>query len=146
MGYELYNETSFNHEKQILLQLRIWPLILHLAENYGWKPAGTVWGYLDKPENVVWDGNYWSNDFQMVTEDDAANLGEALESAIKDMHYANLTKKTPKLEYEKWYSTIDDAFNDNDYSNEKLFIYLDRYIFAIQNIINMCKEGHFYIS
>jgi hypothetical protein len=72
-----------------------WREILMLAYEYGWKPAGTeagAWidpetGELNKqlsPDPDEWDGDYFSNSFQWVTEEDAASIADALERALKD--------------------------------------------------------------
>jgi hypothetical protein len=69
---------------------------LELAYDYGWKPAGTVpgeWiipetGEVDKrlsPDPDEWDGNYVTNDFQWVTDKDAAHIADALEKALDDI-------------------------------------------------------------
>jgi hypothetical protein len=72
-----------------------WYQVLELAYEYGWKPAGTEpgqWcdpetGELDEqlsPDPDEWDGTYFSNDHQWVTDEDAANIADALERALED--------------------------------------------------------------
>lgn len=81
-----------------------WREMLKVAYEYGWKPAGTEpgeWidpetGELDKrlsPDPDEWDGNYFSNDCQWVTEEDAAHIADALERALKDMPACNTDEK-----------------------------------------------------
>ncbi len=76
-----------------------WRSVLELAYEYGWKPAGTepgAWadpetGELDKqlsPDPDEWSGTYFSNDFQWVTEEDAAGIADALEHALKDTPFS----------------------------------------------------------
>ena len=73
-----------------------WSKILKLASEYGWKPRGTEperWhdaatGRLCEqlsPNPDEWDGSYSSNDFQWVTDEDAANIAYALEQALDDI-------------------------------------------------------------
>src|SRR5215204_7497515 len=73
-----------------------WCKVLKLAYGYGWKPQGTEpaqWydenGELVKqisPDPDEWDGNnYFSSDFQLVTEEDAANIADALQQALDDI-------------------------------------------------------------
>jgi hypothetical protein len=79
-----------------------WRAILELAHEYGWEPAGTK-----PPEFIVyapdgvtvdevatrswrqryanWDGGYFSNDYQVVCDEDAANIADALERALDDV-------------------------------------------------------------
>jgi hypothetical protein len=60
-GYECLNESG-------------WSSCFDLAIKYGWQPAGTA-----PPDDCdVWNGGYFSNDFQKVEDSDARALGEAL--------------------------------------------------------------------
>src|SRR5215210_2459479 len=68
--------------------------LLGLAYEYGWKPCGTEpgqWydenGELNEqmsPDPEKWSGRYFSNDYQWVTDEDAANIADALERALED--------------------------------------------------------------
>ena len=76
MGFDLKSETG----QEIQWTGVYWRLMLPLAEQYGWRPAGTV-----QPEGVPpeeWDGEYLTNDGQLVTEGDASALAEAIAKAI----------------------------------------------------------------
>jgi hypothetical protein len=59
-----------------------WLEVLAIAEEYGWKPAGT------KPpkgmKRGTWDGGYHTMDGQVVTGRDAQALASAIDDAIKD--------------------------------------------------------------
>lgn len=57
-----------------------WGKLCQLAENYGWKPAGTV-----NEDHPDWDGCYFSNDYQIITPEDGRNLAEALRKAAADL-------------------------------------------------------------
>lgn len=52
-----------------------WHKLIELAQEYGWQPAGTQ---LDEDN---WSGTYLSNDGQIVTQNDALALGNALSAA-----------------------------------------------------------------
>jgi hypothetical protein len=73
-------------------------MVLELALEHGWKPAGTVCdqslyarfgiGYVPDVEvhyGINWDGNYTSNNGEMVTAEDAQALGDALERALPSL-------------------------------------------------------------
>src|SRR5688572_18553391 len=81
MSVDLY---SF-HGMHVKLGTVHWMKILQGAEQYGgWTPAGTVApaGMGTGGGYPLWDGNYTSNDGQVVTEEDAAALAAALERAL----------------------------------------------------------------
>jgi len=82
--YELKNTLNFSLER--------WSRILKLARLYGWQPASTRAGplYYDVPDNpdikpLEWNGGYFTNDGQIVTAEDASELGKALEQALDDL-------------------------------------------------------------
>jgi len=78
--YEACDSASF--------RIIIWPLLLILATNYGWEPAGTETPFIyesDEAKLGKWEGGYCSNDGQVVTSDDAAALADALERALMDI-------------------------------------------------------------
>jgi len=56
-----------------------WYDLLCVAESFGWEPEGTV--LQDHPN---WDGNYTSNDFQVITPSDGKQLASALRRAAKE--------------------------------------------------------------
>ena len=71
---------------------RAWLLLLSLAQWYGWRPSGTLppdedyvpleeW-QTDVPE---WDGRYFPDYCQRITEQDAEQLAQALERALADI-------------------------------------------------------------
>jgi hypothetical protein len=78
-----------------------WGELLKLACKYGWQPVGT-----EAPGEVTitdpktgeswreryhdpekWDGTYFTNDYQIVTDADAKALGETLERALAANDY-----------------------------------------------------------
>ena len=60
-----------------------WDKILSLAQTYGWESAGT-----EQPPyslSSCWEGQYITNDGQLVTAVDAKAIGNALENALDDI-------------------------------------------------------------
>src|SRR5262249_37495558 len=84
MGFDLHGR----HET-VSFNLAGWRYLLETANSFGWQPAGTEAPDL---ENVglgsipiepigparAWNGGYFTNDFQTVTDDDARQMGAAL--------------------------------------------------------------------
>jgi len=73
------------------LNVDVWDMLTKLAETGGWQPAGTqdpsYWG---DPEwsfsiNPQWNGNYYTNDYQIITDDDARSLAAGLRIALDDI-------------------------------------------------------------
>tara|TARA_B100001245_G_C22583504_1_gene289947 strand:+ start:108 stop:566 length:459 start_codon:yes stop_codon:yes gene_type:complete len=89
MGYDLQSRTGNCFEWQI----SDYPKALKLAEAYGWQPQGTTnspvvvdgLGMVAGADPKDWNGGYTSNDCQIVSEVDAANMAEALERALEDI-------------------------------------------------------------
>jgi hypothetical protein len=52
-----------------------WRSCLDVAQAFGWQPAGTI---APPDYTAEWSGNYYSNDFQEVTDSDAYALASAL--------------------------------------------------------------------
>lgn len=83
MGMDLMGFGTTEHLSQ-----SFWLAVLEMASSFGWEPAGT------RPQDAFddeWDAmNYWSNDYQEVSDADAKALGEALNRALMAMR----TKQT----------------------------------------------------
>jgi len=122
MGYDLRNELG--HEMGF--NMSAFCNLLFLAEQYGWKPAGTrAPAHFDLDTwRRPWDGNYTSNDDQVVTNSDALAMAEALERAIPDIEKSD--KGFPYCVY---------YFKDQ-YNGAK----------AIREFIKFAKEGWFTIG
>ena len=94
MSTELHASNGY----YIDIGTRGWSDILTIAFENGWEPMGTISPYVEEGilEPDDWDGNYCSNDFQLVCEDDALAIAAALERALE-------TKNDNSLEWIKWY-------------------------------------------
>ena len=79
MGYDLHGRGGY-----FGVDILDWRPCVETAQTWGWKPSGTLLPYGppeaqgDPGSDWTWDGNYFSNDFQEVTDRDARALGEAL--------------------------------------------------------------------
>jgi len=81
---------------------------LQLALEHHWKPQGTIepyWGNpggmaslsggkSDENKQETWDGNYLTNDYQLITDEDAKNLCNALQKAIQSLNAGVQDKAT----------------------------------------------------
>jgi hypothetical protein len=94
MGYDFKNASR----QEFRFNIFAWPCALTLAKNFDWKPMGTVLRdftvrvpdeldisneeYIRKTVER-WDGEYCANEWQLVLEQDALNLGRALKKAVE---------------------------------------------------------------
>jgi hypothetical protein len=86
MGYDLQSRIKSEND-YYRFNIAGWSDVLALAKEYGWKPMGTV---MEEPATEInWDGYYHSNDGQMVLDEDAQNIREALEKALVDDSFLN---------------------------------------------------------
>jgi hypothetical protein len=61
-----------------------WAYALALAKEAGWDAPGTdAPSYYPKAEAARWIGTYYGNDGQWVTDEDAANIADALECNLE---------------------------------------------------------------
>lgn len=95
MGYDLTSdsgaETRFNGAG--------WALLLSVAEEYGWIPAGTL--APEDDDSDPWSGDYDQNAGQRVRAEDAAAMGAALAAAMADpdrrQRQARITRELDRL-------------------------------------------------
>ena len=102
MSYELFNPYTTISRK---FSRQFWSKSLELAELYGWQPMGT-----QPPSehnfddlNAEWDGNYFTNDGQIVKAEDGSNLAAALEKAL-----GNVPDDKANMEWNTKYWVEDD--------------------------------------
>jgi hypothetical protein len=99
MGVDLSTHGDKNKIGSIHFNWSGWHEILRVANEYGWKPMGTTLEPFEavnittgevtimNEDGEDWDGGYGSNDFQVVSEEDALNMREALLKALADGDY-----------------------------------------------------------
>src|SRR5262249_26981115 len=86
MGVDLRGEGGELH-----LGWPAWSYCLSVAHAFGWEPEGTKPPMFDPPypnaelqaeAAARWDGGYFTNDYQHVTDSDAKALAAALDRAV----------------------------------------------------------------
>ena len=95
MGYELINESG----QQLCFNFKGYPRIIDLALQYEWEPLGTTmpsWHDEKYGKRDDWHGIYCSNDFQVVSAEDANNMADALERAQRDLRSKPITDPANK--------------------------------------------------
>lgn len=102
MSYDLIN-LSMNICRKF--SKHTWVKALELARLYGWTPMGTCSPIIYNLHalNADWDGNYLTNDGQMVSAEDARSLAEALEKSLDDIPDTN-----PQIDWAPGLWTEDD--------------------------------------
>ena len=151
-GYYRFSNTS-------------WCKVLELAYEYGWQPAGTEpgqWidsstGELDEqmsPNPDEWDGSYFGNCFQWVTDEDAAHIADALEPALDDIPDIDTGEKwveygptdMPTVTVER--SLVDEGFTISvpNKSLSSLEFFSGERNQQVRDFIAYCRAGAFYIA
>jgi hypothetical protein len=134
-----------------------WGYLLQLAEEYDWEPYGTLpprigrltdphipeeaWEYEEHPE---WGGGYHSNDFQSVTDEDAANLVAALERALPDISDEDLMAAYETTTPEVAALGLRAFPSDLEVDPREWFSGPSKH--KVQRFIEFCKAGGFTIS
>lgn len=120
----------------------IWPSVLALAYAFGWQPQGTI---PDKDSGIlpgnIGLGSYVFNNDQMVTAQDAYNLGVAIEEALAEYPQVENQDVTysPSADFE-YLKT-----EDKQLLFQRLLQYdPDGYILKL--FVEFCKAGEFTIS
>lgn len=86
MGYELRGKGD-----TVSLNIAGWEFIVDVAKAYGWIPMGTQPTDLTYPNGMPlgaqedWRGSYFYNEWQIITEQDASNIADALQRALQDI-------------------------------------------------------------
>mgnify|MGYP000873561233 FL=1 len=119
---------------------RGWRRIFFLALMYGWKPAGTV-GYGDSQ-------TYFLNDGQLVTREDALELGRAIEMAIPDLKEADpandpVSQFGSDWELEMWERTFECIVESR---RDPAYIFFDSiWSQKLTELVELCQAGEFRI-
>jgi len=84
MSYDLFNPSTTICRK---FNRQFFVKALELAELYSWQPSGTQPppGHNFHDLNAEWDGNYLTNDGQIIKAEDALSLANALQIALGDI-------------------------------------------------------------
>jgi hypothetical protein len=127
MGMDLVNSK----EKYFRWNIFFWGYVLRLGTMFGWEGSGT---HLELEGDDKWDGNYWTNDGQWVTADDAFALADALERALSEIP-SDASKQADQTVHLSRENQAKDALlkrfvGDEDY---------------LQEFISFCREGGFNI-
>jgi hypothetical protein len=76
MGMDLYGKGG-----DLWFSTHAWRYALELAHEHGWEPAGTEPPEQYRQAAEDWDGSYFWNSYQSVTDEDAWSIADALERA-----------------------------------------------------------------
>lgn len=87
MSMDLYSRHG-----EISFSAATWDGCFHLAVAFGWKPVGTNPPFVGTTRDD-WDGGYFGNDFQQVTDDDARAMADALTRALTALKARRKLKK-----------------------------------------------------
>jgi hypothetical protein len=107
-----------------------WTVMLHLAEDCGWQPEGTIAPPGVEPGN--WAGDYDSNEGQSMSAADAAAFASALERASLDHNRSRTIQQVA----DRISAMVREA-NSSDYQIETGASYWS----AIDELIRLCRRG-----
>jgi hypothetical protein len=156
MGYSLSSKNKYFSCKLITFSN-----LLHLAFLFGWKPRGTEPPTFDHGRNIVidssdWDGDYFGNSFQTVTEEDGEEIAASLKKALQFIPDTDFALK--ELIYTARKVTLEELIkgglvHKGKVSNQTPEEQVDRLInvFAggkdyLKKFIDFCEDGKFLIS
>jgi hypothetical protein len=117
---------------------RLWAFSLDVAEEYGWKPAGTQatpW------TGEGWDGSYETSDGQYVTADDAAGLGQALARAAEDEELYSVVCDVAERKWDQ----VPVEWSPKE-AARIVELTLDEYRHALRELAEFCLRGGFRIA
>ena len=133
-------ENVNDHNISFNINNRGWRRIYCLARMYGWEPTGTVS-----------DGEsqgYFLNDGQLVTREDALELGRAIAMAIPDLEDEN-PSNDPEAQF-GWFWELE-MWKRNEKSIEEgkrdpAYIFFDStWSEKLTELVEFCKAGEFRI-
>lgn len=127
-----------NHEgDEFSFTIWYWQPLLRLAEKYGWTHPGTL-----PPENYSgppkWNGNYWWNAGQIVTDEDALNLASALTKALQ-----NLPNR--KVKVTTGYHLTNKQRKNHNWAPPEQFFSGPTGKATVKEFLQFCKKGGFEI-
>ena len=113
MGYDLRNKQGDYFGANI----GAWDHLTEAALAFDWKPAGTLHPIDDEfggepflTFEARWDGGYFSNDYQRVTDEDASELAAALRRAIAAAEGIK-ADEAAEVEFSEWHNLSTRAEN-----------------------------------
>ncbi len=128
MGMDLKNSKGHYFQWGITS----WGNVLDLGTMFGWEESGTHLELEGEDELV---GNYWANDGQWVTDDDASTLADALERALCDIPSDDSNEADPT-----------GNLSQEDQAKDALLKFFKGYEKDyLQEFISFCREGGFNI-
>lgn len=83
MGMDLHRKQGepYTGSEDFHCNMAGWTLLMDLADDGGWEPAGTIQFDDDGSPDPDWQGHYGYNDGQFVTSEDARAIGDAIDRA-----------------------------------------------------------------
>ena len=115
-----------------------WEGCLLVAVAFGWEPTGTVPSD-HFPASDDWDGNYWSNDWQTVTVDDASAFAAALNRAVTAVGLGQTLKEHEAQTLER-FAEVDDSLCGRP------IIPISYHLGGMVKIADIASKGSFTIS
>ncbi len=120
-----------------------WGLALTVAEQYGWKAAGTPrpsdWDDADGP----WEGEYAIQAGQWVTAEDAAAFAEALERAVAADDFVGVAQRGMRDLNADLVKAIPSAKNDVQPLPEEE---AERFRARMKELVKFAQQGSFVIE
>ena len=158
MSYELFNPYTAICRK---FSRQFWAKALELAELYGWRSMGTEPPslYDFQQLDADWDGNYLTNDGQMIKAKDALSLAIALEKALND-----IPDDKVKMDWDRkfwldddlpeWLSPDEKEMIEDGLENELLDIigihplefFAGAEKYQLKQFVRFCRLGSFVVS
>jgi hypothetical protein len=127
-----------------------WLFYRMLAEKCGWNPKGT-----GKPDHLSekdqWDGNYDYSDGQIVYDDDAKALAQALDRALAEPAAASIIKSL----LDTWWNNMQEATSDaelaglSEKQKKAMRAIARKPTFSTEltrELIDLCRQGEFRIE
>ena len=144
MGMDLISKSGSTHD----LSSDWWCFYLILAEKCGWIPKGT-----GKPDHLgemdEWHGSYEWNDGQIVSEEDAKALAQALERALADPAAGLIIERMLDAWWEDMLHAEAELSRVSEKQKKLLRSVMARPKFDIEftrKLIDLCNHGEFRIE
>ena len=146
MGYFLASKN-----KNFSCKLITFHKVLNFAYLFWWHPSGTKPPTYDHDGYVVidnsdWDGDYFGNSFQTVTEEDAKEIAVSLQKALQYIPDTYEEETLGELVDEDWFPGREEFNQMVEEEKDQFlstFIGLDDYL---EKFIDFCEDRGFLIS